>query len=253
MYYPVEQVLYRRVRLHRQRKTRATTVAAVLLHLVLLASALIFPLLGKAKAAPPRFVTAQVVPLQALGVQKPPPIERPRAETPPPKPREPEPSPPVQVAQPEKPAPRATEVPTAEKPPPAPVPAEPLPQAPPAPDPPVAARQGAEDGHRDGTDPFGAPTATLDNPDFTYGYYVKRMVALIRARWTRPLVPDETQSVVHFRILRDGTIEDLELREASGSESFDRSALRAVQAASPLPPLPVGYRQESLGVSLIVR
>jgi TonB family protein len=41
--------------------------------------------------------------------------------------------------------------------------------------------------------------------------------------------------------------------QSSGYNSFDLAALRAVQNASPFPPLPRAYRQDSLGVNLIVR
>ncbi|MCH9648068.1 MAG: TonB family protein [Deltaproteobacteria bacterium] len=253
---PVEQILFRRKRLHRQRKTRATTIAAVLLHSAAIAVAFILPLLGEAKPAPPRFVTAQVVPLQALGVKEPPPKKQPVKRPPPKEPEQKAPPVPEKITEAPKPKPDATlpTLPSPEKakpPEPEPVAPEPVSQQPP--EPVIPQRQGGETGNRRGTDAFGAAAATLDNPDFTYDYYVKRMVALIRARWSRPLVPEDTESVVHFRILKDGTIQDLELRDPSGSAVFDRAALRAIQDASPLPPLPVGYRQDSLGVSLIVR
>ena len=39
----------------------------------------------------------------------------------------------------------------------------------------------------------------------------------------------------------------------SGAEVFDEAALRAVQATSPLPPLPKSYAKDSLGIHLIVK
>lgn len=255
---PVEQILYHRERLHRKRKTRAATVAAVLLHSAVLAAAFVLPLLGETKPEPPRFVTAHVVPLQALGVKEPPPVKKPAKRPPPKEPRQetppvPKPETKVETPKPE-PAPTLPTLPTPEKAQPiAPEPIVPEPVSQQPQEPLIPQKQGSETGNRQGTAAFGGAAATLDNPDFTYDYYVKRMVALIRARWNRPQVAEDTESVVHFRILRDGTIQELELREASGSVVFDRSALRAIQDASPLPPLPVGYRQDSLGVSLIVR
>ena len=46
---------------------------------------------------------------------------------------------------------------------------------------------------------------------------------------------------------------DLQVAQSSGYNSFDLAALRAVQNASPFAPLPRAYRNDSLGVTLIVR
>lgn len=114
-------------------------------------------------------------------------------------------------------------------------------------------RQGSESGSRRGNAAFGSAVASVDNPDFTYAYYVDRMTALIRSHWRRPGTPDGTSATLRFRIAKNGTVSDLEIVESSGVSVFDRAALRAVEDASPLPPLPVGYRHDSLGVTLIVR
>jgi len=77
-------------------------------------------------------------------------------------------------------------------------------------------------------------------------------VALIRSRWQRPAVKEGAQAKIHFLITKRGVIQELELRQSSEIPIFDQTALKAVQEASPLPPLPVGYRHETLGVTLIV-
>ena len=79
------------------------------------------------------------------------------------------------------------------------------------------------------------------------------MLLLIRAQWVRPPLGSGVEATVHFRILRDGTVESIELVSSSGYNSFDLAALRALQAAAPLPPLPRGYREGELGVTLIFR
>jgi TonB family protein len=100
---------------------------------------------------------------------------------------------------------------------------------------------------------LGAPVARLDNPDFTYGYYVDQMLALISRNWVRPPVGGGIEAWVHYRIERDGKVTGIEIIRSSGINSFDLAALRAVQSSSPLPPLPRAYRESSLGVNLIVR
>jgi TonB family protein len=69
----------------------------------------------------------------------------------------------------------------------------------------------------------------------------------------RPPLGSGVEAVVHFRIARDGAVEDVQLVNSSGYNSFDLAALRAVQAAAPLPPLPRSYKEGELGVNLIFR
>lgn len=197
--------------------------------------------------------------------------ERPREEVvpPPPKPvdddvpvlpkeepKKPEPAKPKPSA-PAKPAPRTTE--TDRKPTTTPR------ETPPSPTPPAGGpagvapgetgdqvgRRGAASGSALGTTAFGSRIG-VDNPDFTYGYYLDRLLSLIDAQWQRPNM-GEVRAVIHFEIARDGSISDLRVAETSGYNAFDFAALRAVQSAAPFPPLPRGYRNESLGVNLIVQ
>jgi TonB family protein len=78
------------------------------------------------------------------------------------------------------------------------------------------------------------------------------MLALIHAGWVRPPTEGEVQAVLSFTVGRKGEISDLEVAQTSGFTAFDLAALRAVDNASPLPPLPASYRRDSLRVTLIV-
>jgi len=53
-----------------------------------------------------------------------------------------------------------------------------------------------------------------------------------------------------FTILRDGNVTDVEITQSSGMPEVDRSALRAVLASSPLPPLPPDYAGNKVKVNL---
>ena len=86
--------------------------------------------------------------------------------------------------------------------------------------------------------------------DFHFAYYVERMLALIEARWYKPVVPAGTRALVRFTINRDGRLSRIELESSSGNSSFDRAALRSLYATNPLPPLPPAYRKSSLTVHL---
>jgi TonB family protein len=271
-----------------ERSRRAEMAAlsfAALLHLGVLALAFGLAQL-KAHREPIEFVTAQIVPAQALGVEKP----RQRAEAPKPEPPAPaaEPAP---EPEPEPPAPEP--VTPAAKPVPPPVPTGPLPRPkgwndppptaqvaapakpaptpakPPAPAKPGTATgspgpgaeiaKGTEAGPRGsaggttaGTSPFGDRIASID-PDFTYGYYIEQLLRQIDAKWTPPAAGTNIRTIVRFRILRRGDIDQLDVAESSGLNAFDLAALRAVQNASPFPPLPASYRNPTLTVNLIVR
>jgi protein TonB len=114
-------------------------------------------------------------------------------------------------------------------------------------------RRGSAAGSPLGTSGLGSQIAGVEDPDFGYGYYLDRLLQLIDANWTRPALGSGVRTILHFRIQKDGSIDELRVQESSGYNSFDLAALRAVQNASPFPALPASYRHDSLGVNLIVR
>jgi protein TonB len=116
-----------------------------------------------------------------------------------------------------------------------------------------AGRKGAPTGNPLGTTAFGSQIAGFDNPDFKFGYYIDQLLSAIDSKWNRPPLGNDVKAVLSFRIQRDGSLTDLQVAQSSGYNSFDLAALRAVQNASPFAPLPRAYRNDSLGVTLIVR
>ena len=114
-------------------------------------------------------------------------------------------------------------------------------------------KRGSAAGSPLGTSGLGSQIAGVEDPDFGYGYYLDRLLQLIDANWTRPPLGSGVKAILHFRIQKDGGIDELRVEESSGYNSFDLAALRAVQNASPFPALPASYRHDSLGISLIVR
>lgn len=99
---------------------------------------------------------------------------------------------------------------------------------------------------------FGADVAAFD-ADFPFSYYVQQLVSLIGANWFRPDAADGAVCTVAFRIQRSGQVADVKVEASSGISYYDRAAVRAVYAANPLPPLPIDYRNEQLGVHLRFR
>jgi len=221
---------------------RALGLAAGL-HLLVVTLAWALPHLLATPPKPVEYVAVQIVPAARLGGDKPkpaPPRATPAAK-PEPKP-EPEPKAPVlpdpKAKKPAKSEPKAAEPEAATS---ASAPADARPEV-----------QGRPGGTAAGLS-LGTAVAGLDNPNFTYGYYVDQMLALISRNWVRPPVGSGIEAMVHYRIQRDGKITELRIVNSSGINSFDLAAMRAVQASSPLPPLPRGFRDSSLGVNLIVR
>jgi len=115
-----------------------------------------------------------------------------------------------------------------------------------------AGRRGGSEGTPLGTTAFGSRMG-LDNPDFTYGYYLDRLLSLIDANWVRPSIGGGAYAIITFHINRDGSLSDLRIGQSSGYNSFDIAAMRAVQNAAPFPPLPRAYNHDDLGIHLIVK
>jgi TonB family protein len=250
---PVDRVLAAREGRSTTRLRTAGAAGAVLLHAVLLAAATLGPRLIRDERPSMEFVPVALVPAQALGTPRAAP-PRPAPEPPPPEPEvvppEPEPEP-----EPERPVlPVPGDEPEEKPRPEAPRPAEPAPASPRPEAPAPGDRRGALEGSAAGTATSGATLAGVGDPSFTYGYYLDRMLAMIERNWSAPPTGDARPEVtLTFRILRDGRVADLEVAAPSGLTAFDLAGLRAVSNASPLPPLPSGYRKDSLSIRLIIR
>ncbi|HEV8376665.1 MAG TPA: TonB family protein [Candidatus Polarisedimenticolia bacterium] len=96
----------------------------------------------------------------------------------------------------------------------------------------------------------GGSGGIVDDPAFQFGWYVSNIQAIVSRNWSQPLKPEITGSlvaVVHFRIHKDGRVDEIVLERTSGDSVLDRSAVRALQDSSPLPPLPFQWSKESIG------
>lgn len=85
-----------------------------------------------------------------------------------------------------------------------------------------------------------------------YGWYVEAVRNRISQNWLMATISPNVNSArrvyVQFDIQRDGTISNVKLTQSSGVSEVDRSALRAVNASSPLGPLPSDYSGRSVTV-----
>jgi TonB family protein len=91
--------------------------------------------------------------------------------------------------------------------------------------------------------------------NFPFTWYLQILTDKISGQWFTSLidpgVSGQFQVVVTFRVQRNGQVTDLVVEQASGIQSLDDSAKRAVQRAAPFPPLPKDYEDQYLVIHLI--
>jgi TonB family protein len=91
--------------------------------------------------------------------------------------------------------------------------------------------------------------------NFPYTYYLNIITEKVSGNWftslVDPGVSGNFQTVVYFRIQRDGQIAELKIEQASGVMALDLSAMRAVRASAPFPPLPRDYQDNYLVIHLM--
>ena len=90
---------------------------------------------------------------------------------------------------------------------------------------------------------------------FPYQYYLQIISDRVSSSWFTSLVDPGVSgtffTTVYFKILRNGQVADLRVRESSGIQSLDMSAQRAIQISAPFPPLPSDYDGDYLAINLI--
>jgi TonB family protein len=91
--------------------------------------------------------------------------------------------------------------------------------------------------------------------NFPYTYYLNIITDRVSSNWFSSLVDPgisgSFQTILYFRIERSGQIADVKIEQSSGVTPLDLSAVRAVKASAPFPPLPREYEESYLGIHLI--
>lgn len=95
---------------------------------------------------------------------------------------------------------------------------------------------------------------SFDTPGFDWGPYARKIYWVIWTNWTQGWPPAAWAGLkgivtVRFRIWRDGRITDITIIDPSGTPAFDTCATLALEASSPLPPLPDDFPGESEGIT----
>jgi len=95
-------------------------------------------------------------------------------------------------------------------------------------------------------------TSVATDGDFRFAFYLAAIRNKIGAQWVPPPGLDATgrriRATVYFRIHKDGQISVAQVETPSGYSFFDQTTMRALLAATPLPPLPAGFTDNYLGV-----
>lgn len=102
-----------------------------------------------------------------------------------------------------------------------------------------------------GTRPSGIATREL--LDLKYRLYYNMIWEKIRDSWVLPegiTRGKNLEAIVALRIKRDGTIEKYWIEKGSGNTYFDQSAIRAINKANPLPPLPQDFGEDIFEVGV---
>jgi periplasmic protein TonB len=96
----------------------------------------------------------------------------------------------------------------------------------------------------------GQGSMTLDVTDFPHAWYLRQVLQKVEERWQTQNRPNEPgqKPRIYVEIQRDGTIATPRIEQSSGSNFYDRAALRAISEASPFPPLPADWSKPALRV-----
>ena len=97
------------------------------------------------------------------------------------------------------------------------------------------------------------PVILSDTHGYNFEKYLDGLTQQVRTKWFSGM-PDSARQgqkgrvVITFTVVRDGTIQDLRIVAASGTESLDQAATAAVQSASPFSQLPADFSDNRIVV-----
>ena len=95
-------------------------------------------------------------------------------------------------------------------------------------------------------------TGPVSSSNIRFNRYYTAVYNKIYNSWVLPGYGSKRQleAVVNIRIAKNGKILSTSFEQRSGSAYFDRSVLRAIKKAGPLPPLPVGFNEKYLELGI---
>jgi TonB family protein len=116
-------------------------------------------------------------------------------------------------------------------------------------------RIGGGEGPGGGFGPGGPGYGPGGLANFPYVWYLNTITERVSSNWFSSLVDPgisgSFQTIVYFRIQKNGQVLDVQIEQSSGVTPLDLSAVRAIKASAPFPPLPREYEEAYLGIHLI--
>jgi protein TonB len=85
-----------------------------------------------------------------------------------------------------------------------------------------------------------------------FGWYAQLIRDRISSKWNRADVTSRphAKAILRFILMADGSVQNVQLSQSSGSPTLDTSSQRALMDASPLPPLPKALNRSSVTIDL---
>ncbi len=101
------------------------------------------------------------------------------------------------------------------------------------------------------TDVKPGKTLVAEGTPFEYIWYLKIIERKVNENWVThgiDISRKRQDPVVAFSIARGGAIQNVMMKESSGSRELDASAIEAVRKATPFPPLPDDFSKDNLTI-----
>ena len=87
---------------------------------------------------------------------------------------------------------------------------------------------------------------TASKPDFSP--YMRDLNRRIRMNWNPPESIGDRGVVASFSIAKDGSLLSCDVKNSSGSESVDKSAIKAIKDSAPFRPLPSNFNRQKVNI-----
>lgn len=95
-------------------------------------------------------------------------------------------------------------------------------------------------------------SALVEGPDFDYPDWNYQGFGKIVNNWRNyAMAPHVLSCTISFRVLKSGRIYGATVKSSSGNPVYDRGCLQAVKSSDPLPPLPMDYIHEEIGILMV--
>lgn len=89
---------------------------------------------------------------------------------------------------------------------------------------------------------------SITKPDVDIAPYMKEIENRIKSNWHPPTCDKSMHVVLQFKVLKDGTINSIDVLESSNFYALDLTAKRALSVSAPFPPLPSSFKGDSIDI-----